>query len=143
MPLRQIYSDSPEAPGKAFTRRPSAVHASCSGRHLGGSWTDVLSQSVHSGLCIWWLMQSKWRLANHLYVTCRKNTSGNETGFEDLSGKVIITSPLSLSAKLSTRNLPSCVLDITSDWGCQEGLLFVCDLILICLKQKKQFTLKC
>lgn len=86
---------------------------------------DVLSQLVYSGLCIWQLMQSTWSLENHLCVTCQRNMPGNETGFEELGGKVIRADPLSLSAKQSIRRLPGCIMDVASDWGCRGGFIFL------------------
>jgi len=47
MPLCQMDSDSLEAPGKAFARRPCAVCASGSGRHLGGT-LDRCAVAVHT-----------------------------------------------------------------------------------------------
>lgn len=50
---------------------------------------------------------------------------GNETGFEELGGKVIRADPLSLSAKQSIRRLPGCIMDVASDWGCRGGFIFL------------------
>ena len=128
MPRCQIHFDSLEAPGKAATQQTPRRLCVVFQEALGRAPDRCAVTANILRLCVWRLMQGKWRLESHLCVTCRRNTSGDETGFEDPSGKVAVTHPsflLPTSVNLQSPKLPYGRSGPTGDVGLI--VFFICD----------------